>query len=103
LYAFSEGERGRKEVKMNAVWKFELDTDDYSKIDLPVGAKPLTVQDQKGHVQMWCLVDPNETVYETRTFRLAGTGHPISENVEYIGTFQLYSGSFVGHLFEVKK
>lgn len=88
--------------EMKAVWKFELDADDYNEIELPAGAKPLTVMGQRGRAQLWCLVDPNETVYETRVFRLAGTGHPIRENVEYIGTFQLYGGSFVGHLFEVK-
>lgn len=31
-----------------------------------------------------------------------GTGHPLSDNLgKYIGTFQLYSGTF--HLFEVER
>jgi hypothetical protein len=88
---------------MKTVWKFEIHTDDYVNINLPKGAKPLSIQQQGDSVQLWCLVDPNETVYETRTFRLAGTGHPITDDVEYIGTFQLFGGSFVGHLFEVRR
>lgn len=88
---------------MNTVWKFEITVDDYIILQLPIGAKPLSVQEQHGKPCLWCLVNRNETVYETRRFLLAGTGHPITENnLEYIGTFQLYDGSFVGHLFEVK-
>ena len=89
---------------MSTVWKFELDSDDYNEISLPLGATPLSVQEQNGHVQLWCLCNPNETSYETRKFRLCGTGHSIKEkNISFIGTFQLYGGSFVGHLFEINE
>lgn len=86
---------------MKTVWKFRVTADDYFTLDLPKGAKPLSVQEQGGEVQMWCLVNDNETIYERRTFRLAGTGHPIKDNVVFIGTFQLDGGSLVFHLFEV--
>jgi hypothetical protein len=89
---------------MSTVWKYELYIDDYIIVSLPRGAKPLTVQSQKEKVYLWCLVNPHENNLEERIFRLAGTGHPIVDNnLFYIGTFQLYDGSFVGHLFEVKK
>ena len=87
---------------MKSVWKYKISVEDYTVLNLPVGAKPLSVQEQRGEVYLWCLVNPDQKVHETRTFRLAGTGHPIVENVEFLGTFQLYEGSFVGHLFEVK-
>lgn len=47
-----------------------------------------------------------ERELEERNFRLAGTGHRIEEEQEklsFIGTFQLYGGSFIGHLFEIKR
>jgi hypothetical protein len=88
---------------MKTVWKFEIKPDDIIEISLPVGAKPLTVQEQNGGAQLWCLCNPNKTTYETRKFRLAGTGHIIYENIlAFIGTFQLDNGSLVFHLFEVK-
>ena len=89
---------------MNAVWKYTLNTEDNLEIDLPVGSKILSVQEQFGEPQMWVLVNPDNPVYETRKFRLAGTGHPIKESdISFIGTFQLYGGSFVGHLFEINE
>lgn len=87
---------------MKTVWKYQITSNDYIEISLPIGAKVLSVHEQRGEVFIWILVNQEENVYETRKFRLAGTGHSISdENIKFIGTFQLYSGSFVGHLFEI--
>jgi len=40
-----------------------------------------------------------------RTFRVRGTGHPFTvpdgDTEVFLGTFILYEGDFVGHLFEV--
>ena len=87
---------------MLTVWKYEITADDYITLRLPVGAKILSVQEQHGKPCMWCLVNDKETVHETRIFRFAGTGHPIKDkHTNYIGTFQLFDGSFIGHIFEV--
>jgi len=87
---------------MKTVWKYTLGAEDYIDVDLPMGATVLSVQEQMGQPQMWVLVDESNPVYEQRRFRLAGTGHPINdENIKFVGTFQLYGGSFIGHLFEV--
>ncbi|MBU2634917.1 hypothetical protein KJ841_00375 [Patescibacteria group bacterium] len=82
-----------------------MSTEDYFSLDLPEGAKILTVQEQHGEPQIWALVNPGSPT-ETRNFRLAGTGHPIKgdkELLNYVGTFQLAGGSFIGHLFELRK
>jgi len=53
---------------------------------------------------MWVLLDKQETIYVDRIFRVAGTGHPISQPIEalqHIGTFQLANGSLIFHVFEV--
>ena len=87
---------------MKTVWKYKIPTDDVFVLDLPIGAKPLSVQVQNDDPILWCLVDDRQMVNEKRRFRLAGTGHSISENnLAFIGTFQLFGGSFVGHLFEI--
>ena len=87
---------------MKTVWKYNIRPDDLISLDLPIGAKPLSIQEQHGNAELWCLCDPNEKVYETRLFRMAGTGHSIKEEIiGYVGTFQLDGGSLVFHLFEV--
>lgn len=87
---------------MKTVWKYTLNSDDILEISLPSGSLVLSVQEQNGEPQMWVLVNSEETIFEKRFFRLSGTGHPIRENIKsFIGTFQLYKGSFVGHLFEI--
>lgn len=87
---------------MKKVFKYTIEPDDYINLLLPRGAEVLSIQEQDGHTQLWALVDPhNET--EVRTFRLAGTGHPIEDDkLEFIGTFQLKNLGLVFHLFEVE-
>lgn len=89
---------------MQSVYKYTIPLEDYFSLDLPEGAKILTVREQGGEPQLWALVKQGGR-NEKRNFRLAGTGHPIKERPEklsYIGTFQLAGGSFIGHVFEIK-
>lgn len=87
---------------MKRVFKYELPIDDVVCIKMPAGAQALTVDTQHGDPQLWVLVNPDAPMVAHR-FRVAGTGHPIeSKDAEkYVGSFQLYSGSFVGHLFDL--
>lgn len=89
---------------MLRVYKYTIPVKDYFSLDLPAGAKILTVQAQHGEPQIWALVDPGQQLKVRHNFRLAGTGHDIKEDNDsliYIGTFQLVGGNFIGHLFEV--
>lgn len=72
-------------------------------LDLPEGAKILTVQTQREQPQIWALVDPDKPA-ETRNFLSFATGSPIRENIEnlsYIGTYQ--ERTYVWHIFETLK
>jgi hypothetical protein len=83
------------------IYKYPVPVQDEPAVWLPQGARVLTVQTQREIPYIWALVDPK--AYTTlRVFRLAGTGQPISEtdDLRYIGTFQLHDGQFVFHLFE---
>ena len=71
---------------------------------MPKYAKILCVQMQNDVPTIWALhTDHPEPDYETRKFRIVGTGHQISDDFEtksaYIGTVQ--DGSLVWHIFEV--
>ncbi len=73
-------------------------------ISMPKGAHILTVQVQHDWPCIFAIVDP-EKQFESRTFRIFGTGHEMDINIpysNYIGTFHLLNGDFIGHLFETK-
>jgi hypothetical protein len=86
------------------IYKYTIPVEDYFSLDLPAGAKILTVQAQRDEPQIWALVDSGQQSNVRHNFRVAGTGHNITEDgdgLNYIGTFQLFRGDFIGHLFEI--
>ena len=83
-----------------SIFKYQVQITDYFAIDMPLGAKILTVQTQNGHPFIWALVNPEKPDEERRYFRVYGTGRPFYGG-KYIGTFQ--TPPFVWHLFEEVK
>ena len=90
------------------IFKYPFEVGGEIEIWMPEGAVLLTVQTVQAQNEppcIWAIVDPAKPL-ETRQFRLFDTGQPIDMNLEkskYIGTFQLYKGEFIRHLFEVLK
>lgn len=84
---------------MKTVWKYALESTNQT-IDMPAGAKILTVQSQYESPVIWALVEP-EMPTESRKFVVYGTGHPAPEAGQYLGTFQIEKGRLVFHVFEV--
>jgi len=89
---------------MKVIHKYDLGIRSNIHIPLPVGAEILCVQTQNGFPRLWVLVDNGVSETETRHFDIYGTGQTILEyntfNYKYIGTFQILSVDYVGHLFE---
>lgn len=89
-----------------ATWtirKYPVPSQDQFIIEMPMFAKILTVQSQNDKPMFWAIVDP-ESALEKRSFLLVVTGDPLSINphyLAYIGTFQMFGGDLVFHLFEV--
>lgn len=82
------------------ILKYILRVTDTVEVEMPVDSEILCVQTQDGTPCIWAKVYP-EAIKETRTFHIRGTGHTLQGNEgNYIGTFQLGGGAFVGHLFE---
>ena len=89
---------------MRQVWKFPVTMHDHFSLKMPAGAQLLAVQVQRGDAQLWALCDP-ETPAEVRSFRLAGTGHPITEDparLAYVDSFQMLQETLIFHLFEIR-
>lgn len=86
---------------MKVVYKYEVPL--HGGVDMPAGAKVLSVHEQHGAPCLWALVDPNSPhIY--RRFKVFGTGHPIendlAERLSFVGTAHLDSGRWVLHVFE---
>ena len=82
------------------IWKFPFEVTDVIDLEMPRGAQVLAVQVQHRQPCVWALVDDTKGK-EIRHFRCFGTGHPINTEGQFVGTFQLLDGDFIGHLFEV--
>lgn len=87
---------------MKQVWKFPVQLSGAFTLTMSVDAQVLDVQLQRGSPQLWALVDPDGPK-EERLFAVFGTGHIIPPGVTYVGTFQLFDGDLVIHLFEATK
>lgn len=84
---------------MKTIFKYLLEVTDVQEIELPVGGKPLCVQVQNGMPWIWALVD-DKNPKEAKAVRMYATGHNCEESIsDYLGTFQLESGSLVFHVF----
>lgn len=86
---------------MQRIYKYEIPQLEKFPLELPSGATFLSLQVQRGTPQAWFLCDP-EAEKEQRRFVIVGTGHPVPENerLNYVGTFQIYDGDLVLHVFE---
>lgn len=87
---------------MKTIWKYELPVRDVVYINMPVLSQILTIQEQRGSICLWALVDPNASQTQ-RVFRIVGTGHDVPEHNTgvYIDTFQMEGGDLVFHVFEI--
>lgn len=90
---------------MQTIWKFPIHPDDIIRVQMPKGARILTVQEQHGQPAIWAEVD-TEAEKEERLFEVFGTGHEMPNDMgverEYVGTFQLRGGALVFHLYEYR-
>ena len=88
------------------IFKYPIEIANFPRIEMPKGAKILSVGVQDNKPYIWAMVNESNK-WEERIFRLMGTGHLLyakEKDLHFIGTFQLKErdGSiFVGHLFEV--
>jgi hypothetical protein len=93
------------------IWKFKLKVTDVQDIEIPHGSILLSVQNQNETPYqietpcLWALIYDTEAEKEVIRLRTIGTGNPISDDdfnpKDFLGTYQLNNGSFVGHVFQV--
>lgn len=83
---------------MKTIYKYPIDLDAEFSLLLPQGAQVLSIQQQRGDIFLWALVDKT-AMKEERRFRTVGTGHSVPDgNLKHIATVQ--DSIFVWHFFE---
>lgn len=86
---------------MLTIWKFGLPLEDKVAIEMPEGAKVLSVGVQQGNPCIWAMVNARAPKV-LRSFYVHGTGHrvDIPYDARFIGTIQLLDGGLVFHVFD---
>lgn len=85
---------------MKVIYKYPIACTDSQNVFMPTGCKILTVQNQKGIICIWALVDTNAPS-ECVKIRILATGQPIDNDcLEYLGTVQFAFGDVVYHIFK---
>lgn len=84
---------------MDIIYKYKLDKA-FNTVEMPKGARLLTVHEQDNRVHLWAVVNPNAEI-EARVFTVVGTGHPteFTDGI-YVGT--AFCGPMVWHVFEAR-
>lgn len=89
---------------MKTIYKYILEPIGGLAIQMPVGAKILTVQGQNDRICIWAEVNSDSPTEEV-IFEVFGTGHKLPNgmgvNREYIGTVQVCDGSLVLHVYRL--
>ena len=85
---------------MKRIYKYPLEVEDEQIVSLPKGAVLLSVQVQHKQPCLWAKVESNHKNIPHKIV-IRGTGHSANdvEGMQFLGTFQLQGGNFVGHAF----
>ena len=80
------------------IWKYELAITELQLIDVSIDAEFLSVDNQRGQLCLWIMLDPLQKTHRRR-IEVFGTGHEMDlAKRKFIGTVLI--GSFVWHVFE---
>lgn len=84
----------------HTIWKYPLKVTDEQVIEIPLTGRVLCVQAQNDKPCLWVLWDQADKLLPKKVrIHMYGTGHPISEVHNYVGTFQMLNGGLVYHVF----
>jgi hypothetical protein len=85
----------------HVIYKYTILVCDEFVLNLPVGAKLLSVAEQKGEMVLYAMVIPELPLRPVK-IRVVGTGKPIPDDMsefKFLGTIKLYDGKLMFHIF----
>ena len=96
---------------MRTVYKYKIQTTDICRIRVPklngtdsFKEQILNIDIQNGEPCLWCLVDVGEEEQDI-ALRIVGTGNPMPTLTkdDYLGSYMLFNGGLVFHVFLEKE
>jgi len=85
----------------SVIYKYEILPVDEFVLDLPLGAKLLSVAEQNNKMVLYAMVIP-ELRLKPLKIRVIGTGNPMPDGMsefEFLGTVKLHNGKLMFHIF----
>ena len=83
------------------IFKYPIEITDIQDLILPADSKILSFQFQNGMPCIWALVHTAAGTPDVRRrIHIYGTGHPIIQQGQFVGTVQQPNSPFVWHLFD---
>jgi hypothetical protein len=84
------------------IWKYTLEPKHIQDIEMPTGAKILTVAMQFDTMCLWAMVDPSQPKMPRR-IAVVETGYSVPTDGCFLGTVQTHGGKCVFHIFAEKE
>lgn len=85
------------------VYRYEVDVDNKDhEIEITGTLVQVGVKDNPAKVHFWTLAidQGSDSVFETKTYRVFGTGQSVPEQYQYVGSANYVNYRLVWHLFE---
>ena len=86
---------------MSVIYKYPLHLPE-TVIEISYNFVPLCVQVQNGKPHVWFLHPDLDAPKEKIKFQVIGTGQEFTPLSSYLGTFQIYEGALIFHVFYEK-
>lgn len=91
---------------MQTVWKYTLAAKEWQTIEMPLGAKILSAEEQNHQIVVYAAIEDTKTdMFEDREIIVLGTGHETHYDLNeyrFLNTVKMENGSLMFHVF-VKK
>lgn len=87
---------------MNTIYKYIL-KDPKNTISMPKGARIISVDEQRGDICAWAVLDTKQTIKEDKVIYVFGTGWETEKdlfNLGFLGTVKIDGGRYIFHVFE---
>lgn len=83
---------------MEAIHKWAFHVAERTIVEMPLGSRLLTVQEQHGYLTLWAEVDPAQPMVD-HMLMVRGTGHKPPDKASYLATVQMTDG-LVWHIYD---
>lgn len=89
---------------MFEIWKYTLKAETEQQLELPFGARILSVKEQGGFIVLYALVNPREVDKAIYSILVYGTGHTINvtaniNTYDFLDTVKMENGLLMFHVF----